>query len=74
MATMRPIRIAVRSLESALLDAWTQISLGDIDTALVGWFDEQSALQAEDRALSLVLTADPAGTLYELERPALCGN
>lgn len=62
------------SMESALLDAWTQISLGDIDTALVGWFDEQSALQAEDRALSLVLTADPAGTLYELERPALCGN
>ena len=31
-----------RSFESALRDAWMQISLGDIDTALVGWFDEMT--------------------------------
>ena len=36
-----------RSYESALEDAWMQIALGDIDTALVGWFDELTPLLAE---------------------------
>ena len=62
------------SLQSALLDAWTQISLGDIDTALVGAFDEESALCPQARALSMALTADPQAALYELKRPELCGN
>ena len=62
------------SWESALLDAYTQISLGDIDTALVGYFDEKSALCPEDRAESMLLSADADGALFELERPSICGN
>lgn len=67
------------SLESALLDAWTQLSLGDIDTALVGWYDETSPRLSEmlarlgivpcDRSLALVLTADPAEALREIQPP-----
>ena len=41
--------------ESAFQDAWTQIALGDIDTALVGWFDEMT------HALAVVLSANPEG-------------
>ena len=61
-----------RSFNSALLDAWMQLSLGDIDTALVGWFDETTPLfsrlvpQARERAFSLLLTTDPNGALAEL--------
>lgn len=61
-----------RSFDSALLDAWMQLSLGDIDTALVGWFDETTPLfsrlvpQARERAFSLLLTTDPNGALAEL--------
>ena len=54
------------SLETALMDAWMQISSGDITSALVGWFDEDipgfsNALRingfcCKDRAISMVLT------------------
>ena len=75
------------SLESALEDAFLQITLGDIDTALVGWFDELTpSLEEmilgkgetpEEHALALVLSASPEGALaeYSLENlRALCGN
>ena len=65
-----------RSFESALQDAWTQIGLGDIDTALVGWFDEMTPDLAEslrrqgtepkEHALAVVLSADPEGALMLL--------
>ena len=64
-----------RSFESALQDAATQIALGDIDTALVGWFDEmtpalaeslrQQGIEPEEHALAVVLSANPEGALSE---------
>lgn len=65
-----------RSYESALEDAWMQIALGDIDTALVGWFDELTPLLAEslaaqgidpkEHALAVVLSANPEGAMSEI--------
>ena len=54
-----------RSLESALTDAWLQITLGDLNSALVGWHDE-----ADQKAVSFVLTNEPEGavcTLHSLD-------
>lgn len=51
------------SFQSALDDAIMQISLGEADTALVGWFDERtvsidaSTLPGEERAIALVLSS-----------------
>ena len=66
-----------RSFESALQDAATQIALGDIETALVGWFDEmtpnlaeslrQQGIEPQEHALAMVLSADPEGALGLLE-------
>ena len=56
---------AGNSLKSALDDAHLQIGLGDIDTALVGWYDERtpamdaSHLPGSRRAVALVLSAFP---------------
>ncbi len=53
-----------RSLLSALEDAVMQIGLGDIDTALVGWYDERtekmdaSGLPGYERAIAVVLCSD----------------
>lgn len=53
-----------RSLLSALEDAAMQIGLGDIDTALVGWYDERtekmdaSGLPGYERAIAVVLCSD----------------
>ena len=65
-----------RSFESALQDAATQIALGDIDTALVGWFDEMTPALAEsltnwgiepkEHALAVVLSANPEGAISEI--------
>ena len=65
-----------RSFESALQDAATQIALGDIDTALVGWFDEMTPALAEslrrqgiepqEHALAAVLSASPEGAMEEI--------
>ncbi len=56
------------SFQSALQDAWMQISLGDIDTALVGWFDEAFApVGSTDKAVSVVLTASPEGAMGRYE-------
>ena len=65
-----------RSFESALQDAAMQIALGDIDNALVGWFDEMTPILAEslrrqgiepkEHALAVVLSADPEGALEEI--------
>ena len=62
-----------RSFESALQDARTQIALGDIDTALVGWFDEMTpalseslirqGVEPKEHALAVVLSANPEGAL-----------
>lgn len=70
------------SFNSALMDAWIQISLGDIDTALVGQFDEVTDLfkvhladkgrGVENTAVSYVLTGEPEGVLYELLMPKIC--
>lgn len=67
------------SLESALLDAWMQIRSGEIETALVGWFDEEEPLCAEslrsigitleDRAVSMVLSSDGNGAVREIAPP-----
>ena len=52
-----------RSFLSALEDAIMQIGLGDIDTALVGWWDERtpnmeaSGLPGGERAVAVVLSA-----------------
>ena len=64
-----------RSFESALQDAATQIALGDIDTALVGWFDEMTPALAEslekqgiepkEHALAVVLSANPEGAISD---------
>lgn len=54
-----------RSLLSALEDAMMQIRLGDIHTALVGWYDERtprmdaSRLPGAERAVALVLSDKP---------------
>ena len=65
-----------RSYESALRDACTQIALGDIDNALVGWFDEMTPALAEslrrqgiepkEHALAAVLSSDPEGALGQI--------
>ena len=64
-----------RSFESALQDAWTQIALGDIDTALVGWFDEMTpaladslskqGIEPKENALAVVLSANPDGAISD---------
>ena len=64
-----------RSYESALEDAWMQIALGDIDTALVGWFDEmtpalaeslaQQGIDPKEHALAVVLSANPEGAISD---------
>jgi len=60
------------SLRSALRDAWMQITLADIDSALVGWFDESfPSAGSQEHALSLVLTVSPEDTLGELRRELL---
>lgn len=54
-----------RSFLSALEDAVLQIGLGEIDTALVGWYDEltdnmdASGLPGFQRAVAVVLSAKP---------------
>ena len=65
-----------RSYESALQDAWMQISLGEIDNALIGWFDEMTPFLADsllargvepkEHALAAVLSSDPEGVLEEI--------
>ena len=65
-----------RSFESALQDAATQIALGDIDNALVGWFDEMTpnlsasllsqGIEPKEHALAVVLSANPEGALCEI--------
>lgn len=56
------------SFRSALQDAWMQISLGEADTALVGWFDEEfPQVGAVDRAVSVVLSASADNALARLE-------
>ena len=62
-----------RSFESALQDAATQIALGDLDNALVGWFDEMTpnlsasllsqGIEPKEHALAVVLSANPEGAL-----------
>ena len=69
-----------RSFESALQDACIQIALGDIDTALVGWFDEmtpaladslrQQGIEPKEHALAVVLSANPEGAVEEIPGPA----
>ena len=69
-----------RSFESALQDAATQIALGDIDTALVGWFDEMTpnlaeslraqGIEPKEHALAVVLSANPEGAIEEIPGPA----
>ena len=62
-----------RSLESALTDAWLQIALGDLETALVGWHDEEGQI-----AISMVLTNEADGAAYTLNSledvRQLCSN
>ena len=62
-----------RSLESALIDAWLQIALGDLETALVGWHDEAGQI-----AISMVLTNEADGAQYTLNSledvRQLCSN
>ena len=62
-----------RSLESALTDAWLQIALGDLETALVGWYDEEGQI-----AISMVLTNEADGAEYTLNSledvRQLCSN
>ena len=72
------------SLESALLDAWMQIRTGEIETALVGWFDEEEPLYAEslrsfgitleDRAVAMVLSANGTGAIREITPPFNSGD
>ena len=66
-----------RSYESALQDAWTQIALGDIENALVGWFDELTpdlsksllaqGIEPKEHALAAVLSASPEGAIKVLD-------
>ncbi len=52
------------SFLSALEDAFVQIGLGDIDTALVGWYDERTAAMdatgfpGYERAIAVVLSCN----------------
>lgn len=69
------------SLESALMDAYMQIALGDIDNALVGWFDEKTQdLDAAfpgvvvDRAVSIVLCSKGSVEVSPENFSELCGN
>ena len=64
-----------RSFESALQDAWMQIALGEVDNALVGWFDEltpalaeslgRQGIEPKEHALAVVLSANPEGAMGE---------
>ena len=53
------------SLKSALNDAMMQLQLGDIETALVGWYDERTPqmdlhrLPGTEHAVALVLSTKP---------------
>lgn len=53
------------SLQSALNDAMMQLQLGDIDTALVGWYDERTPLMdihrlpGAEHAAAIVLSTKP---------------
>lgn len=69
------------SLESAFLDAYMQIALGDIDNALVGWFDEttpdlEAAFPsvAASRAVSMVLSSEGTVECSPENFLELCGN
>lgn len=63
------------SWRSALADAWMQIALGDLETALVGWFDEATPALREmdpkaiDRSVAVVLSARAEGALGVVENP-----
>ncbi len=60
------------SLCSAFQDAWMQIALGDVETALVGWFDEAFApAGARDHAVSMVLSASGAPSEEPLDAALL---
>ena len=64
-----------RSFESALEDAGMQIALGEVDNALVGWFDEltpaltesllRQGIEPKEHALAVVLSANPEGAMGE---------
>ncbi len=68
------------SFRDALEDAAIQIRLGDIDTALVGWFDEKTArleeseCQCSDTAISVVLSSKGETELNDNTILELCGN
>lgn len=53
------------SLRSALEDAIMQLQLGDIESALVGWYDERTpamdavSLPGREQAVALVLSVNP---------------
>ena len=53
------------SLRSALEDAMLQLQLGDIESALVGWYDERTPamdarpLPGREQAVALVLSVNP---------------
>ena len=53
------------SLQSALNDAMMQLRLGEIDTALVGWYDERTPqmdihrLPGAEQAVAIVLSTKP---------------
>ena len=53
------------SLRSALEDAMMQLQLGDIDSALVGWYDERTPamdaanLPGTEHAVAIVLSVNP---------------
>lgn len=53
------------SLKSALNDAMMQLQLGDIETALVGWYDERTPqmdacrLPGSEQAVAIVLSTKP---------------
>ncbi len=73
--------IPMGSFESALLDAYMQIALGDIDNALVGCFDETTPdLEAAfpgvvvSRAVSMVLGCEGTEELTPENLRDLCGN
>ena len=57
------------SMESALLDAWLQISQGNIDNALVGWYDESAGGISREHALAMVLTSNPDSAIQEIRPP-----
>ena len=69
------------SFEAALLDAYIQIALGDIDNALVGWFDETTEdLEAAfpgvvvPHAVSMVLGSEGSLEITPENFRELCGN